>query len=205
MGIESYWQDYTSFEKEMFAKACRKLLKHTFIVREKDDENKKMYYFIAKKQEPFSEYFGFIGFDIVVDRENGVIMLRNLGDLIKSNHITLKKVESIILCCLWTLYTDKIHSLKKYITISVSDLRFELEKYNVNDKIDKTTLSNALNLLSKFNLLDVNGKIGDIDCTIYLYPSLQFALDLDEFKNFAKQSKDKMKQIDNIGDDDENK
>lgn len=205
MGIESYWQDYTSSEKEMFAKACRKLFKHTFIVREKDDENKKMYYFISKKPEPFYEYLEFIGFDIVLDRENGVIMLRNSGDLVKSSHIILKKVESIILCCLWTLYTDKIHSLKKYITISVSDLRFELEKYNVNDKIDKTTMSNTLNLLSKFNLLDVNGKVGDIDCTIYLYPSLQFALDLDEFKRFATQSQDKMKQIDNIGDEDENK
>lgn len=78
MQIEEFWEAYTSSEKELFQRSCRRLLKHTFIVRDKDEENKKAYYFISKRPEPFSAYFRYIGFDIVVDRENGVVMLRKL-------------------------------------------------------------------------------------------------------------------------------
>lgn len=70
MQIEEFWEAYTSSEKELFQRSCRRLLKHTFIVRDKDEENKKAYYFISKRPEPFSAYFRYIGFDIVVDREN---------------------------------------------------------------------------------------------------------------------------------------
>ena len=60
---------------------------------------------------PFSAYLGYIGYDIVIDRENGVIMLQNCRDLgengkLQINHVTLKKMESVVLCCLWTLYAD---------------------------------------------------------------------------------------------------
>ena len=81
MSIEEFWEGYTSSERDLFQRACRRLLKHTFIVRDKDEENKKAYYFISKKPEPFSAYFGYIGFDIVIDRENGVVMLRNCADV----------------------------------------------------------------------------------------------------------------------------
>lgn len=96
MNIETYWSDYTSAEKDLFQKSCRRLLKSTFIVRDKDEENKKAYYFISKKPEPFSIYFGYIGFDILIDRDNGVIMLKNCADMgengkIQSNRRALKK------------------------------------------------------------------------------------------------------------------
>lgn len=75
MSMEMFWEDYTSTERDLFQKSCRRLLKQTFIVRDKDEDNKKAYYFISKKPEPFSEYFGYIGFDIVVDRESGVMKM----------------------------------------------------------------------------------------------------------------------------------
>ena len=75
--IEEHWDNYTSSEKEQFQRAARRLLKNTFIVRDKDDDNRKIYFFIAKRPDPFREYFKYIGFDIAVDRENGVVMLQN--------------------------------------------------------------------------------------------------------------------------------
>ncbi len=75
-----------------------------------------------------------------VDRDNGVIMLSNCADmaesgrLLQSNRMALKKIESVVLyCCLWTLYADRIRSgnLSQAILISVVDLNFELEKYEV--------------------------------------------------------------------------
>ena len=37
------WEDFTSSEKELFQRACRRLLKTTFIVRDRNDDSKKLY------------------------------------------------------------------------------------------------------------------------------------------------------------------
>ena len=47
--IDEYWNsEFTSSEKQFFQKCARKLLEKTFIVRDKDEENRKMFYFISK-------------------------------------------------------------------------------------------------------------------------------------------------------------
>lgn len=199
MSIETMWEDLTSSEKDMFQRSCRRLLKQTFIVRDKDEENKKLYYFASKRPDIFTQYFSFIGFDIVLDRENGIIMLRNCADFgengkIQANRLGLKKAESMVLCCLWTLYADRLRngSLAQTIIVTMTDLRFALEKYGMKEPLDKTTMTNILNLLSKYNLIDVNGKIGEADCLIRLYASLQFALDTEEFKKFVEATEKRM-------------
>ena len=160
MSMEVFWEDYTSTERDLFQKSCRRLLKQTFIVRDKDEDNKKAYYFISKKPEPFSQYFGYIGFDIVVDRENGVIMLRNCADMgehgkIQANRMLLKKAESIVLCCLWTMYADRVRSgsLSQNIQISITELRFELEKYGPHfenhERFPKRTNTEFVHVVSR--------------------------------------------------------
>ena len=126
-------------------------------------------------------------------------MLRNCADFgqngkIQANRLGLKKAESMVLCCLWTLYADRLRSgsLAQTIVVSMTDLRFALEKYGLKEPLDKTTMANILNLLSKYNLIDVNGKIGEADCLIRLYASLQFALDTEEFKKFAEATEKRM-------------
>ena len=200
MNFDELWKDFTSLEKDLFQKSCRKLLKSTFIVLVNDEESKKAYHFIAKHPEPFSLYFGYIGFDVVVDRDSGVIMLSNCADMaengrLQSNRMALKKMESIVLCCLWTLYADRIRSgsLSQAILISVVDLNFELEKYEIKELIDnKKLITDILTLFSRFNLVDIKGKIGDADCMIRLYPSLAFALNVEEFSRFAEAARKRM-------------
>ncbi len=199
MNIETMWEDLTSSEKDLFQKSSRRLLKQTFIVRDKDEENKRLYYFTSKRPEFFTRYFSYIGFDIVLDRDNGVIMLRNCADFgengkIQANRLSLKKAESIVLCCLWTLYADRLRSgsLAQTIVVSMTDLRFALEKYGLKEPLDKTTMANILSLFSKYNLIDINGKIGEADCLIRLYASLQFALDAEEFKKFVDATEKRM-------------
>lgn len=185
-------------------------MKQTFIVRDKDEDNKRLYYFISRNVEPFSTYLGYIGFDVVTDRENGVVMLCNCRDLsengkIQVSHVTLKKVESIVLCCLWTIYADRIRkgSLSRNIVISMTDLKFELEKYKLKDQIDKSTMTGILAFFSRYQLLQMMGKIGDEDCRIALLPSMQFALNMDEFTNFVNIAEKRMKQKWNDSDEDE--
>ena len=175
MNIEEFWEGFTSSEKDLFQKSCRRLLKQTFIVRDRDEESKRAYYFISKNPEPFSVYLGYIGFDVLTDRENGVVMLRNCRDMgengrLQINHVALN------------------------ITITMADLRFELEKYKVKDQIDKSTMTAILSLFSRYQLLQVVGRIGDDDCRICLLPSMQFALDPDEFQNFVNTAEKRMQE-----------
>ena len=182
MNIEEFWEGFTSSEKDLFQKSCRRLLKQTFIVRDRDEESKRAYYFISKNPEPFSVYLGYIGFDVLTDRENGVVMLRNCRDMgengrLQINHVALKKMESVVLCCLWAMYADRIRagSLSK-------------------DQIDKSTMTAILSLFSRYQLLQVVGRIGDDDCRICLLPSMQFALDPDEFQNFVNTAEKRMQE-----------
>ncbi len=202
MGIEQYMEDYTSSERETFQRACRRLLKQTFIVRDRNEESRRLYFFISRNPAPFSEYFQLIGFDIVVDRNNGVIMLSNYESEtdsinVQSNRVQLKKDESIILCCLWIIYIDNLNegNLTRPILISITDLRFELEKFGVKDEVDKSALKRALDLFSRYQLIELNGKVGDEECLIRLYPSLAFALNTEEFKKFVEVTVERMKSM----------
>lgn len=201
--INEYWDsEFTSADKQFFQKCARVLLKKTFIVRDKDDENRKMFYFVSKEAEFFSEYFSFIGFDVIVQKDSGVVMLKNAAGenssvISTGNRYRLKKAESIVLCCLWTLFSDKIHRglLDKLIKVNLSDLNLELEKYELK-KFDKTSLCEILKVFCRFNLIEICGEIGSEDFVIILYPSLQFALSESDFVNFVKDAEKKMKGID---------
>jgi len=200
MQFQDYWDSYTAAERDLFQRTCRRLLKCTFIVRDKDEENRKAYFFASKMPEAFSLYFGFIGFDILTDRDNGVIMLRNCADAgeygkLQANRLPLRKYESIILCCLWTMYSDRLKAgnLSQTIIVSMAELRFELEKFGARDLIDRKMMAAAMDLFSRFNLADLIGKVGEADCRIRLWPSLMFALDSEEFRRFTESAAKRMK------------
>ena len=203
--IDEYWNsEFTSSEKQLFQKCARKLLEKTFIVRDKDEENRKMFYFISKNSDFFTRYFSFMGFEVIVQKDSGVVMLsnivnENISASVAVNRFRFKKIESIILCCLWTLLSDRLHrgSLDKVIKITLSDLNIELEKYDYKKPFDKGSLNDILKLFCKFNLIGTSGEIGDEDFTIILYPSLQFALNESEFVSFVKDAEKRMKGINN--------
>ena len=203
--IDEYWNsEFTSSEKQFFQKCARKLLEKTFIVRDKDEENRKMFYFISKNSDFFTRYFSFMGFEILVHKDSGVAMLsnivnENISSSVAVNRFRFKKIESIVLCCLWTLLSDRLHrgSLDKVIKITLSDLNMELEKYDFKKPFDKGPLDEILKLFRKFNLIGTSGEIGDEDFTIILYPSLQFSLNENEFFSFVKDAENRMKGINN--------
>ena len=74
--INEKWDDLTSSEQLLFKKCCRRLLKETFIVRDMDEDNRKMFFFVKSNEGLFSDYLNLIGFDIIV-KDNGVVMLQN--------------------------------------------------------------------------------------------------------------------------------
>lgn len=204
MTADEYWSStFTSQEKLLFQRVCRTLLRKTFIVRDKDEENRKMYFFASKYSDFLSSYFSYMGFDISVSKDAGLVMLQNYTGAGESARISVnkyqfKKTETIVLCCLWSLYSDKIRSgsLSKQITVTLAEIKIELDKYDYKENIDKGRWLEILGLFSKFNLIAVKGEIGSNDFCILLFPSLQFALDEKEFADLVKNTESKFKNQD---------
>ena len=135
-----------------------------------------------------------MGFEIKYDKDNGVVMLDNCAgagdrDKLQSNRYRFTKEETIVMCCLWLIYVSRMRegSLTSVIVIGISDLIYELEKYDARDNVNKTSLDGIFKSLKNYSLIEVDGNIGDVDCKLILYPSLQFALDTDEFERFSKE------------------
>lgn len=197
MTADEYWSStFTSQEKRLFQRVCRTLLKKTFIVRDKDEDNRKMYFFASKYSDFLAKYFSYMGFDISVSKDAGVVMLQNdtgAGESagISVNKYSFKKTETIVLCCLWSLYMDKIKSgsLAKQITVTLADIHIELDKFDFKENIDKGRWTEMLGLFAKFNLIATKGEVGSNDFCIVLFPSLQFALDETEFAEFVRNTK----------------
>ena len=135
-----------------------------------------------------------MGFEVRCDKDNGVVMLDNgsaIGnkEKLQSNRHRFTKEETIVLCCLWLIYVSRIKegTLSSVIVIGISDLIYELEKYDARDTVNKTALDNIFKAFKNYSLIDIDGNVGDIDCKLILYPSLQFALDTNEFERFVKE------------------
>lgn len=193
MNIVEVWDDFTTSDKQMFQNCCRKLLRRTFLVREKK-EDRKQYFFVANRLEIFLDYFAYIGFEVRCEKDNGVIMLvshATVGDKekLQSNRYRFSKEETIVLCCLWLIYVSRIKegTLSSIVVINISDLIYELEKYSARDTVNKSGLDKVFKTFKNYSLMDLDGSIGDIDCKLILYPSLQFALDVQEFERFVKE------------------
>ena len=58
----------------------------------------------------------------------------------------------------------------------------------------KGILRDTMELFSRYQLVNINGEIGNPDCTIRLYSSLQFALELEEFKRFVTDADKRMRE-----------
>ena len=198
--MSEYWENWTGGEKELFQTTCRKLLRHTFLVRDQDADSRDRYFFLSRALDAFNEYFGYIGFEVRLDRENGVAMLRSAvsageGGRSRTGHLNLKKAESLVLCCLWTLYADRVRSgsLKKGLTVRMGDLRLEMEKFGMKEGVDKSAMQGILNLFTRYHLIDQMGRMGDENYQIILYPSLQFAMDQEAFLRFAEAAGQRMR------------
>ena len=204
------WENWTSGEKELFQNTCRRLLRYTFLVRDRDEDSRQKYFFLSRSLDAFNEYLGYIGFEVRLDRENGVAMLRSAvsageGGRSRTGHLNLKKAESLVLCCLWTLYADRIRSgsLKKGLVIRMGDLRLEMEKFGMKELVDKSAMQGILNLFSRYHLIDLKGKMGEEQFQIILYPSLQFAMDQDAFLRFSDAAANRMREHPRDADEEE--
>ena len=204
----SQLDNMTQSDIAQFQRVCRKLLKMTFIVREKNEEHRKDYNFIKNNSKLFTEYLNIIGYDVKYDIDSGVARLINLASAgeegsIQSNRKRLKLYDSIVLSALWLIYEERMikGDLKKSIIIQKADLDNQLERLGAKNRIDKGKMKAILEMFRDYNLLEIIGEIGEPDCELKLYSSMQFCLSEQAFKHLAESTAAKIRITPKISDD----
>lgn len=173
----------------LFKRCVRKLLESTFIVGEKEE---KLFSFIAREsnRQDISDYLRMIGFDVLVDTNIKIAMLKpyeadeETVGLKRANVVTFSTEQYHILLVLWEIYLENLgHNYTNEVL--KGDLIDKLKAYEVD--ADKKDLAIALKLFKKYSLIDYDSKDNSEYAIITLYPSLQFGWDLAQFKTVTEE------------------
>ena len=173
----------------LFKRCIRKLLDSTFIVGDKDE---KLYAFISREsnRQDISDYLRMIGFDVLVDTNVRIAMLKlyeadeEAVGLKRANVVSFTTEQYHLLLVLWEVYLENLGYSDENVVMR-GDLIYTIKVYEVD--LDKTKLSAAMKIFKKYNLIDYDVKEESEDAIITLYPSLQFGWDIAQFQTVTAE------------------
>lgn len=187
----------------LFKRCIRKLLDSTFIVGDKDE---KLYSFISREsnRQDISDYLRMIGFDVQVDINVRIAMLKpheadeEAVGLKRANVVSFTTEQYHLLLVLWEVYLENLGYSSENV-VQRGDLIDKIKAYEVD--VDKSRLSTAMKIFKKYDLIDYDVKDESEEAIITLYPSLQFGWDIAQFQTVTAEY---MKNGNGIVEEDEN-
>lgn len=173
----------------LFKRCVRKLLDSTFIVGDKDE---KLYSFISSEsnRQDISDYLRMIGFDVFVDTNVKIAMLKpyeadeDAVGLKRANVVSFTTEQYHLLLVLWEVYLENLGYSEENVVMR-GDLIDKIKAYEVD--VDKSRLSAAMKIFKKYDLIDYDIKDESEDAIITLYPSLQFGWDIAQFQTVTAE------------------
>lgn len=172
-----------------FKRCVRKLLDSNFIVANKDPILFD-YLSYSSNRVDISSYLKIMGYDIVVDDELKYAMLiQNESDietvgLKKISHVSFSNNEVLTLLVLWLLFLERFGKAEETY-IELGDIVDMQKQYAIS--MSPNELKNALRTFKKFSLINYNEADMKSDTVITLYPTLQFAMDKEQFLSVVKE------------------
>lgn len=168
-------------DRDEFRRVCNKLMSICFICKQNED-TKSDYYFILRQKPVFLKYLDVLGYTLEINEEYGVIQLINRENF---NHVHLKLNDSIILLILRILYDEKKRELSLTdVVVNIGDIQEKYLSLKIREKqIDKTTMSNALRLFRRYNLVALLDKdLTQEDSRIVIFDSILMAIRVEDIK-----------------------
>lgn len=173
----------------LFKRCIRKLLDSTFIVGDKDE---KLYSFISREsnRQDISDYLRMIGFDVQVDTNVRIAMLKpheadeEAVGLKRANVVSFTTEQYHLLLVLWEVYLENLGYSSENVVLR-GDLIDKIKAYEVD--VDKSRLSTAMKIFKKYDLIDYDVKDESEEAIITLYPSLQFGWDIAQFQTVTAE------------------
>lgn len=173
----------------LFKRCIRKLLDSTFIVGDKDE---KLYSFVSREsnRQDISDYLRMIGFDVLVDTNVKIAMLKpheadeEVVGLKRANVVSFTNEQYHLLLVLWEVYLENL-GYSDENAVMRGDLIDKIKAYEVD--VDKFRLSAAMKIFKKYDLIDYDLKDESEEAIITLYPSLQFGWDIAQFQTVTAE------------------
>ena len=170
-------------DQDEFRRISNKLINVCFVCKQ-NQSAKSDYYFILKYREKFENLLGTLGYRIEINEEYGVVQLTNALNM---NHQNLKLYDSIILIILRILFDEKKRelSVSDEVIVNLGDIQDKYLSLKIRDKmIDKTTMSNALRLLRRYQLIELlDSDLRNEESRILIYNSILMAVRVEDIKH----------------------
>ena len=172
-----------------FKRCVRKLLDSNFIVAEKDPL---LYDYLSysSNRTDISSYLKIMGYDIIVDDQFKYAMLvQNEADaetvgLKKINHVHFSNNEILTLLKLWIIFLERFGKAEQ-TNIEFGDIVDTQKQYAIS--MSPNELKNALRTFKRFSLINYNEADIKSDTVVTLYPTLQFAMNKEQFMAVVKE------------------
>lgn len=172
-----------------FKRCVRKLLDSNFIVAEKDPL---LYDYLSysSNRMDISSYLKIMGYDIIVDDQFKYAMLvQNEADaetvgLKKINHVHFSNNEILTLLILWMLFLERFGKAEQTY-VEFGDIVDRQKQYAIS--MSPNELKNALRTFKRFSLINYNEADIKSDTVVTLYPTLQFAMNKEQFMAVVKE------------------
>ena len=185
--------------KEKFRSAANKLLGECFLLK-KHKDTASDYNYILNNKDAFTEYFEVLGYEVIIDEQNGVIGLNNP---VGTGRIHLKKIESVLILILRLLYIEKRKQLSQIddVIIIADEIYDKYNMLKMNAKLDKTTMRNTLGMFQRYHLISkLDSDMSNPDTRIMIYPSILFAVTVTSLDDMYNSAKDKLEKYSVGGD-----
>ena len=172
-----------------FKRCVRKLLDSTFIVADKDSQLFD-YLSYSSNRVDLSSYLKIMGYDIVVDDEFKYAMLiQNEADedtvgLKRISHVTFSNNEVLTLLVLWMLFLERFGKSEETY-VEFGDIVDMQKQYSIS--MSPNEMKSALRTFKRFSLINYNESDIKSDTLVTLYPTLQFAMDKEQFVSVVKE------------------
>ncbi|MDD3168996.1 MAG: DUF4194 domain-containing protein [Eubacteriales bacterium] len=169
-------------DQDEFRRICNKLINVCFLCKQ-NEATRSDYYFVLKYKEKFVELLNTLGYRVEINEEYGVIQLTN-G--LNTNRQNLKLYESIILLLLRILFDEKKRelSVSDEVIVNLGDIQDKFLSLKIREKmIDKTTMSNTLRMLRRYQLVELlDNDLKNEESRILIYNSILMAVRVEDIK-----------------------
>lgn len=176
--------------KEKFRVNANKLLNECFILKSCED-TKSCYYYILKEKDNFRIYFDFLGYELNINEDLGVIALNNTYG---NGRIRLRLIDSIILLFIRLIYIEERQKLSQteQIITTVEEI-YERYRGLKNERLNKRDMKDCLRLLKKYHIIhNLDYDLSNPETRIIIYPSVILAFDSSELNAVYESAKQKL-------------
>ena len=177
--------------KDKFKATANKLLNECFIIK-KNKDTVSEYNFILNYREYFISLFDVLGYELVVQEDQGVIGINNPAG---TGRIHLKKIESMLLLILRLLYIEERKKVSQTgdVIVIVDQVYDKYNMLKIQNKLDKTTIRNSMGLFRRYHLIqNLDSDMSNPDTRVIIYPSILLAVANTSLDDLYQSAKDKL-------------